>query len=454
MDVKILRDEALFKEFDVTVSAKEIESQISNRLEHISPEIKITGFRPGKVPMKVVRQRYGDSAHREVLKDLVTTVTREILKEHDFRPALEPKYDVSSYERGQPLQYKFTVEVLPEINEIKFDDISLIQYDVTVNDQKVDASVQNLAEAHKDHRLLEKRADIQRGDVAVIDFKGSKDGKPFQGGDAQDYDLEIGSHAFIAGFEDALIGKKVGDRCCIDLRFPDDYSAKELAGENVRFDVTVKALKEVVPMLVSDQLAEKVGLKNLGELKESLRGRLQSEYAVSARNHTKKLLLDELDVRHTFEVPKGMVDLEFKHICKQLESQISEGEKGKKEELEKKFEIEYRPIAERRVRLGLLLAEIARLHNIRVINKELNDEILSRAQSFPGQESQVIQYFKNNNEALSSLRAPLLEEKVVNFLLAQVTLERVSMDIDQFLALIEADENTQHKNQKVFQESI
>lgn len=450
MDVKILRDEALLKEFDVTVSVKEIESQIEKKLVDIAPEVKVTGFRPGKVPLAVVRQRYGDSAHREVLEDLVPKMTSDIIKEHGLRPAMTPRYDVSPYERGEPFKYTLKIEVLPEISDIKFDDISLEKYDVTFDDTKVEESLKNLAAEFKDYKPLSKRKDVKAGDVAVIDFKGFKGDTPFPGGEAEDYSLEIGSKSFIDGFEDALIGKKVGESCSINLRFPDNYGSKELAGQDVRFDVTIKSLQEAVPMDISDKLAEKVGLKTLDELKKAFQDRLKSEYQSVARTRTKQQLLDALDARHTFAVPEGMIELEFKQICHQLESQLSDAGKEKKADLEKEWEKEYKPIAARRVRLGLLLAEIAQLNNLQVSNKELNDEILRRAQSFPGQENQVIDYFRNNAEALSSLKAPILEEKVVDFLMGKVKMTEVSMDIDELLKLVkeENDENAGGEDKK------
>ncbi|HXQ50449.1 MAG TPA: trigger factor [Stellaceae bacterium] len=435
--------EGLKHEFTVTVEAEDIARQVTQRLEELSRSVRLPGFRPGKVPMTLLRQRYGRSVMGEVLERAVNDSSAAAIKERNLRPALQPKVEIVNFDEGAALQYKMAVEVLPDIAPLNFAELKLERLKPEVPEEEVDKALERLAQGQRKQEKTERAAD--KGDVVVIDFAGTSEGNPIPGGSATDYALELGTGSFIPGFEDGLVGAAAGEQRTLDLAFPGDYGSAELAGKQVRFAVTVKEVRAVAAQPIDASLATAVGFDTLDELRKTVREQIERDYGRLARQKLKRELLDGLAAQHHFPVPEGMVEIEFNSIWKQVEderkrqaeaaaaSPPTPAEPGTEtkdapaeipsETDDEKMKAEYRAIAERRVRLGLLLAEVGRANSITVTQDEINRALMEQARRFPGQERQVVDYYRNNPAMLDSLRAPIYEDKVVDFIveLAQVT---------------------------------
>jgi trigger factor len=413
-------------EFTVVVAASDIERQIQDRLAEIGRSVRLPGFRPGKAPIAVLKKRYGPSVLGEVMERAVNESSSTAIRERKLRPALQPKIEIVSYNEGKDLEYKLAVEVLPEIAPIDFAAIALERWKPEVADDEIDEALQRIAKQQRKSEKAEREA--KSGDIAVIDFKGMVGGVAFPGGSAQNHSLELGSNSFIPGFEDQLVGSKAGEERTVSVTFPADYGNADLAGKAAEFAVTVREVREIVPQAIDESLAEAVGMENLAELRKAVRERVESEYAGVARRKLKRELLDILAEKQKFPVPEGMLQIEFDQLWREVEAERKRAqeagqpdpEAGKSDE---ELRAEYRALAERRVRLGLLLNEVGRANNITVAAEEVNRAAVERARSFPGQEREVLEYYRNNPQALDSLKAPILEEKVVDFIfeMAKVT---------------------------------
>jgi trigger factor len=431
MQITETNAEGLRHEFMVVVGADDIERRVQDRLNDIGRSVRLPGFRPGKVPLSVLRKRYGSSVMGEVLEHVVNDSSTTAMRERNLRPALQPQVEIVSFDEGKDLSYKMAVEVLPEIQTMNFSELNLERLKPEVPDQEIDQALERIARQQRKSEPADRPA--ATGDLVVIDFTGSIDGTEFPGGSAKDYTLELGSGAFIPGFEDQLVGAKTGEQRTVDVTFPADYGAPDLAGKTAQFAVAVKEVRAITPQPIDDSLAEAVGMENLEGLRQAVRERIERDYAGLARQRLKRVLLDRLAERHDFPVPQGMVDIELDTIWKQFEAERERARKsgtapeegGKSDE---ELKAEYRAIAERRVKLGLLLSEVGRKNNITVSQEELNRALVDEARRFPGQERQVIEYYRKNPSAADGLRAPIYEDKVVDFVLemAQVTERGVS----------------------------
>lgn len=430
MQITETNAEGLKHEFKVVVASSDIEQKVKDRLTEIGQSVRLPGFRPGKVPMAVLKSRYGSSVMGEVLERAVNDSSSEAIRERGLRPALQPQIEIVSFNEGADLEYKMAVEVLPDITPVAFDTIEIERLRPEVPDADIDKALERIAQSNRKSEPVERGA--EKGDAVVIDFLGKIDGTPFPGGEAKDYTLELGSGSFIPGFEDQLVGAKAGEHRTVDVSFPEDYGSADLAGKAAQFDVDVKEVRAFQPAAVDEELAKAVGMDTLEEVRKVIRERLERDYGAVARQRLKRVLLDQLAAKHDFPVPAGMVDAEFETIWKQYESERAQGgesaepeDAGKDEETLKR---EYREIAERRVRLGLLLAEIGRTNNIQVANEEVNRALIEEARRHPGYERQVVEFYRNQPEALAQLRAPLFEDKVIDFIveMAKVTDKPVS----------------------------
>jgi trigger factor len=422
-------------EFSVTVEAGDIEKQVTERLTELSRQVRLPGFRPGKVPMKLLRQRYGRSVMGEVLEKAVGESSAAAMRDRNLRPALQPKVEVVKFDEGADLEYKMAVEVLPDITPMNFSELALERLKPAVPDEEVDSALERLARGNRKQEKVERAA--AKGDIVVLDFVGTSDGHAIPGASATGHALELGSGSFIPGFEDGLVGAAAGEQRTLDLTFPADYASTELAGKLVQFAVTVTEVRALAEQPIDASLATAVGFDTLDELKKTIREQIERDYGRIARQKLKRDLLDRLAERHHFPVPEGMVEIEFGSIWKQVEDERKreaeaaapkpEGESPPAPEPpaedDEKMKAEYRTIAERRVRLGLLLSEVGRANTISVTQDELNRALMEQARRFPGQERQVLEYYRNNPGLLDGLRAPIYEEKVVDFIttLAQVT---------------------------------
>jgi len=432
MQVQETKNEGLSREFLVTISASDIDGRVESKLVEMSGQVSLPGFRPGKVPMKLLRQRYGKAVLGEVLEAAVNETTQAALTEKAVKPAMQPKIEVVSFDEGKDLEFKIGVEVMPVIEPMDFATLELTRLKVAVPEEEVQKALEDLARDFRQSEPVAEARDTVSGDVVVIDFEGKIDGVAFQGGAATDFHLELGSGRFIPGFEDQLLGKKVGETCDVTVTFPEEYGAKELAGKEAVFTVTVKEIRAYADQALDDEFAKSLGLETLEQLKDNLRQKLESEYTGAARARQKRELLDKLHAAHDFEVPAGLLDGEFEAIWSQFEQarergEIDDEDKAKDEET---LKADYRAIAKRRVMLGLLLSHVGEVAGLEITQDEVSRAVVAEARRYPGQESAVIKYFQEHPEAMASLRAPILEEKVVDYIvaLAKVTEKMVTRD--------------------------
>jgi trigger factor len=438
--------EGLKRAFTVTVSAQDIESRLQTRLREIGKTVRIPGFRPGKVPASVLKKRFGASVMGEVLEDTVNESSGDTIKDRNLRPALQPKIEITSFGDGQDLVYALEVEVLPEIEAPELTTITLERLTPAIEDSEIDESLGRLAENYRKTEPVEEGTPAANGDVVVIDFVGAVDGVEFPGGKGVDQDLELGTGRFIPGFEEQLVGTKVGDHVRIEVTFPEDYGAAHLSGKAAVFETDVKAVKRKLAPVIDDALAEEVGLDNLEALRAAIRERLEADYGRMTRLKLKRDLLDHFAGQFSFDVPAGMVEIEFNQIWQQFEAERERAQKdgtyqSEEGKTDDEIKAEYRSIAERRVRLGLLLAEIGRRNDIEVTQDELNRAITAQARQYPGQEKAVIDYYRSHPEATGSLRAPIYEEKVVDFIVAKAQITDRPVPVKELIAAAEGEDD-------------
>jgi trigger factor len=432
MQVTQINADGLKHEFKVVVPKGHLEEKVENRLAEVGRTVRIPGFRPGKVPMGLLRKKYGSSVLGEVMETAVNDGARQAIESNKLRPALQPKIEITSFQADGDLEFTVAVEVLPEVKVMELGGLALERPISEVTDEQVEQALKSIATRHDKTEPAADDHKAQTGDVAIIDFVGKLNGEPFDGGNGEGYPLKLGSASFIPGFEDQLIGVGKGDERVVRVAFPADYGNSELAGKDVEFDVKVQDVREVIPTPVDDDLAKAVGANDLDGLKKALRDELERENAGLSRLHVKRRLLDLLAENHTFGVPEGMVELEFDAIWKEIEKDRADGrlDAADQAKSEEELKTDYRAIAERRVRLGLVLSEIGRQNNITVTQEDLNRALLNEARRFRGQEHLVLQYYQKHPDALDSLRAPILEDKVIDFILelAKVTNKTVTIE--------------------------
>lgn len=430
MHVTQTHAEGLKREYQVVVASDEIDRRIEDRLKEIGRDARIPGFRPGKAPMSILRQRFGQAVMGEVLEKTVDETSQQAMAEEDLRPAQQPKIELESFDTGSDLQYKMSMELLPDIEPMDFSQLELERLNIQVPDAEVEKALEHMATQAGESSPIEEARPAANGDVVVIDFQGTVDGEAFPGMDAEDHHLELGSTALIPGFEDQLIGAEAGETREVRVTFPDDYGNEALAGKEAVFQVTVKEIREKVAQEIGDEMAQKFGTEDLNDLRDKIRQNFAQHYDQTARQKTKRELLDKLADNHSFTLPPSMVEAEFEQIWQQIEQDRAQGRLDPEdaEKDEDALKSEYRDIAERRVRLGLLLSEVGRLNEIQVSQDELNQALIQEAQRYPGQEQQVFEYYQSNPQALNALRAPVYEDKVVDYILelASVTARDVT----------------------------
>jgi trigger factor len=419
MNVIETANEGLTRAWRVVVPATEIGATMDRRLAEISKTMKLPGFRPGKVPLGLVRKRFGQSVMGEVLEKTVQDSSAKVLEEQAIRPALEPKIEVVSFADGADLEYTIAVETLPEIEPADISALALERVVAPVDDAAVDEAIGRLVNNNKEFEAVEPSRPAESGDQLIIDFAGSVDGEARPGMAGQDHPLELGSGQFIPGFEEQLIGMSTGEARTVAITFPADYHAADLAGKEAVFQVTAKELRAPVVTAIDDDFAKKLGFDDLETLKSMVRAQIERDYGRLTRLKLKRALMDALAERHDFAVPQGMVDLEFESIWRQVQAELSPEEKEKPED---ELKAEYRGIAERRVRLGLLLSEIGKRNAIQVTQEEINRGLIAEARRYPGQEREVLEAYRKNPRLLDTLRAPIYEDKVVDYILTTITL--------------------------------
>jgi trigger factor len=423
--------DGLKRQWKVVVPANELKARAESKLADLKTKVRLNGFRPGKVPIAHVRQLYGRSVMAEVLEQTVGEVSTKALQERKERPAFQPDIklpeDQATVERmiegASDLEFTMSFEVLPKIELTDLKAISLEKEVAEPEAEDVQKSLERLLKANVSYEV--KDGPAEKDDRLTIDFKGSIGGEPFEGGAGEDAYVVLGSGRFIPGFEEGLEGAKAAEQREIRLTFPSDYQASQLAGKEAAFDVTIKEVAGPVEAKADDEFAKSLGLESFAKLEEAIRAQLQKELDTASRNKLKKLLLDALDERHSFEMPPSLVESEFEGIWQNAKRQLEQSKSTFEAEgtTEEKAREEYRSLAERRVRLGLILSEIGNENQIRISDEELRRAMIDRARQFPGQERQVLEFYRKNPGALNELRAPVYEEKVINFALELVKLD-------------------------------
>jgi trigger factor len=426
MNVTETKSEGLSREFRVTVPKGELAAKLNDKIKEMAPKVNLKGFRPGKVPPAHIKKMYGKSMMGDIVNDIVNETSTKALEEKSLRPASRPSIhlDVAAdavVSGEADLDYHMHVEVMPEFEPTDVTTITLERMVAEPTEEEIAENLKRIADGNKSYDAKEGAA--EKDDAVVIDFVGSINGEKFDGGSAEGHTLVIGSGRFIPGFEEQLIGAKAGDDVKVNVTFPEDYGVDTLKGKPALFEVKVHEVKAPKDSQIDDEFAKSLGLENLDALKNAVKGQLSGDLNFATRQQVKRVLLDALDERHSFDLPPLMVKAEFDQIWAQFEQErtagrLSEEDKGKSDE---ELRAEYQKIAERRVRLGLVLAEIGRRADVQITNDEMMNALRQEASRYPGQERQVIDFYRQNANALAQLRAPIYEEKVVDYILGKAT---------------------------------
>ncbi len=424
MQVTQTLSEGLKQEFKVVLPASDLAAKLESQLADVRAKAQIKGFRPGKAPIAHLKKLYGKGIMGEVLQEAVNEANRKIVEDNKLRVASGPKLELPEdretieklLEAAGDFAFVVSFETLPSFEIGSFDDISLERPVASVSDEEVEKAMTQFSERLREYEPKgEDGAKAEKGDKLTIDFEGKLDGVPFEGGTGGDVDLVLGSESFIPGFEEQLEGVTTGEKRLVKTRFPEDYSATNLSGKEAEFDVTVKAVAAPKPLAIDDELAKKYGFESLEAMRAAVRANIEADFDKASRDKLKRQLLDALDKRYSFELPPSLVEQEFEGIWREVERERARPTPPKEFEgkSEEDLRAEYRAIAERRVRLGLVLAEIGQSAGVTVEEKDLTEAVVERARQFPGQEKQIWDFYRNNEQALASLRAPIYEERVV-----------------------------------------
>ena len=443
MQIVETSNEGLKRAYTVTIKATDIAAKIDGEVSKIAPQVRMPGFRPGKVPANLVKKMHGPALHQEALNTTVREAIDKVIAENQLRPAMQPQIALGEgYEEGKDAELTVDLEVLPVIATPSLDGLKLEKLVVPVADSEVDEQLNRLASGAKSFEDAKKGKKAENGDQLIIDFVGKLDGVEFEGGSATDTALELGAGRFIPGFEEQLVGVKAGDEKVITVTFPADYPAENLKGKDATFDITVKAVKVPGETKIDDDFAKSLGLESLDQLKGLLRGQLEQESAGLTRTQMKRALLDLLAAGHDFDVPPSMVEAEFQQIWAQLqrEAQNEADPEAALKEIEAEKE-DYRTIAVRRVRLGLLLSEIGQANGVEVSQQEMQMLVTQAAQQYRMEDRQrFVEYIQQDPLAAAQLRAPLYEDKVVDFLFDKAEVTEREVTREELQAAIEADE--------------
>ena len=449
MQVTQTRSEGLKREFEIVLPVQDLSSRMQTQLGEMQAKARINGFRPGKVPVAHLKKLYGRSVMAEVLQEAVGEARTKMIADNNLRLAGEPRFDVDGDEnvleralgsKGD-LTFKVALEVLPKVEVGSLDDIAIEKLVADVPDEEVERVVGLLANQNRTYEPKGEGAVAADGDKASIDFVGTIDGEPFEGGSGEDVDLVLGSNSFIPGFEAQVVGMTVGEHKVVAVTFPADYGAAQLAGKDAKFDVTLKQAAVPGEVTLDDAFAKNFGMESLDKLKETVRGNIERDYAAASRAKWKRGLLDTLDKKYTFELPEGLVEQEFGAIWRQVEAEQKQTGKSFADEgtTEEAARADYRKIAERRVRLGLVLAEIGEEAGVKVTQEEMNAALMERVRQYPGEEKQVWDFFRNNPQAMAQIQAPLFEDKVVDHIVARANVSERKVSREELTAADEGD---------------
>jgi len=433
MEVTESSAEGLDRKFTVKVPASELDEKLVARLEEIKGQVHLKGFRKGKAPVSFLKKMYGKGVMGEIVQEIVTETSQKAFSDRNLQPAGSPHphfhSDMDDVIAGKAdLEYDVHAEILPEFEPMDVAELKLTRPVADIPEEDIQEALQRIADQQTTYAPRKETQKSKKGDMLTVNYVGRIDGEEFDGGKGEKVDIVLGSDTFIPGFEKQLTGAKAGDDVKVEVTFPEDYGAKDLAGKDAVFDVNVVEVKEPEKVEIDDELAKKMGVDSLDDLKARIKERIEDDYKQLSRGHLKRALLDKLDEAHEFDLPKGMVDSEFDQIWRQVEAAGRDEEDEDKSEDELKEE--YRKIAERRVRLGLVLAEIGKRADVQVPQEDLQREMINMARSYPGQEKEILEFYQKNPAAVQQIRAPLFEEKVVDYIFerAEVKDKKVSKE--------------------------
>ena len=437
MEICEVKKEGLKRIYKIKIPADKILSNNSKRIDEIQKTAKLAGFRVGKVPVQYLEQRYGESITQETIDKLVREASMKLVEDESLKIASQPKLDLSEYEKGADLQYSFECEVFPEIPQIQYKDIKLTNYQITVPDSEIDTQVNSQLNSLKEFKpAQDQSAKVSKGIAVKIDYEGSIDGEKFAGGKGEDHQLEIGSKSFIDNFEDQLIGCKVGDHKKVKVKFPKDYHKAEFQGKNAIFEVDIKELSEVISAELNDDFAKKQGAKNVAEYKKSIKENIEKYYKKQSLDQFKKEFFDYVEKNIKLELPQSMLDGEFNSLIANYLKENNykdEAEAGEKDAKNlKKQKKELLQLAQRRVKSGIILSDIAQTNNLNVSDNEVIAALREQMSQYPGDQEELLKFYQSNIKALESMRAPLLEDKVTNFIYEKVSLKNKEVTIEQF----------------------
>ena len=441
MQIKDIETEGLSHVYEVTVPAADLQGKLTAKIEEMKGQVKLKGFRPGKVPAAHIRKMFGKSIMGDVIQDTVSETSQKLIAEKSLRPAVQPSIELTSdgaklQDGKEDLAYKLSVELIPEFEPVDPSKLKFTRLTMKADEKDVDERMATLSEGQKSYKKKAKTAKAKKDDAVLINFVGRVDGEAFEGGAMDGHQLVLGSNSFIPGFEDQLIGSKAGDKLDVTVTFPDPYASEDLAGKEAVFETEVIEIQGATDAVIDDEFAARFGLADVAALKEAITSQAEGEIEQQSRMKLKRAILDELDKKHSFDLPPNMVKAEFDAIWAQVQSEKEAGQLDEEDakKTDKQLEKDYRKIAERRVRLGLVLAEMGAKQDIQISNEELQQAMIAEARRYPGQEQQVIEFYQKNPEQLAGLRAPIYEEKVIDLIIEKAKITDKDVKKDELFA--------------------
>nr|WP_306267047.1 trigger factor [Pararhizobium sp. IMCC3301] len=452
MQVNETLNEGLKRELDIVIPASQMKDRMEAKLVEMKGQVQLKGFRKGKVPVAHLRQMYGKSIMSDILQEELNQSSQKAISDRSEKPAMQPKIELPEDQgaaekmlNGEAdLAYKISYEIVPAIEELDYSKLAIERPVVDVSDEDINKRLEEIGESNRPYET--KNGAAEDGDRLTIAYLGKLNGEPFEGGQDDNAMLVLGSNQFIPGFEEQLIGAKAGDEKTIKVTFPDDYQAELLKGQDAEFDVTVRDVAAPGEVVLDDEFAKRLGLESLDKLREAVQQQVEGQFGSATRQKVKRQLLDQLDEMHTFDLPPTLVEQEFENIWRQVTHDIEHHGKTFEDEgtTEEEAKADYQKIAERRVRLGLVLAEIGDSNKIQVNDEELQRALIEQIRQFPGQEQQAFDYYRKNPEAMASLRAPIFEEKVVDYLLELATVTDKTVTKEELTADEDDDDAPHH----------
>ena len=450
MKISETKAEGLLREYSILITAAEIDEQVSAKLTELAATVNMPGFRPGKVPMSVVKSRFGPQVQGEALKNALDEGARQAIEDNELRLASQPSVDIKAYDEGKDLEAALSCEIMPEISMPDLAALKIEKPMLEAGKAEVDEALNNIADANRPTIEVTSKRAAKDGDVVVIDFVGRIDGEAFEGGAAEGHSLELGSASFIPGFEEGLVGAKSGETRDVTVHFPEDYQATHLAGKPAVFEVTVKELREKGEVAIDDELAARLGFDDLGALRDAVAGQINGQHATALRQALKKNVLDALADGEAFDIPPSLYASEYENVARAMNPNAPEPNNHDHDHdhdhdedhvhpaaddgMDDDAKSEAKAVAERRVRLGLLLTEVGRVNNVEVTEDDTRQAVFEEARRYPGQEQQVLEYFQTNKEAMQQLAGPIFEDKTVDFILEMATVTEVQTDVETLYA--------------------